>query len=85
MTIDDSEISTMLKSAHEKLTVNGMERTKLKQFINRCTEIIQTPTTDDPKVMKDIMDDTLEVEMSTDRRQAIYDKLLVDKTTLKIV
>jgi len=82
MPVDDDIMKIMLKNAYDKLTTNGEERTKLKQFIQACTEITKIQSSIDPKVMEDVVDKNLGVKMSSARRQAIYDKLLIDKTGL---
>lgn len=82
MPIDEQELASVLKSAYDKLTINGNEKIKLRKFILGCTEITQQYTEEDPQVLKDIMDSDLGVKMTTTRRQAIYDKLLANKTEL---
>jgi len=82
MPVDDAILKTTLESANQKLTINGIERSKLKIFIQSCIGITAVPTREDPKVMKDIMDKNLGTKMSTVRRQAIYDKIIADKTPL---
>ncbi len=83
MPIDDKELATMLKSAYEKLTIMNTDRNKLKEFIQRCTGITKQPT-EDPEVMKDVMDMNLGIKMSSTRREAIHNRLLSDKTELGI-
>lgn len=85
MTVDDTQLSKMLQSAYDKLTINGNERSNLKNFIRNCTEIIKVPKENNSSEMKDVIDDTLGIKMATTRRQAIYDKLLTDKTNLNLV
>lgn len=82
MAVDEDNLKLSLESAHKKLTLNGIQRTKLKHFINNCTEISKKPTEADPEIMKDVMDNKLGTTMTDDRREQEYDKLMIDKKDL---
>jgi hypothetical protein len=84
MPVDDAELKLMCDKAIAELNINGVRKYNLKQFIQTCTEITQQPTESDPQIMKDVIDNDLGTEMTTTRRQAIYDKLLEDKVTLEL-
>jgi len=82
MPVDDTKLNTMLKAAHEKLSSNTIERSKLKSFIEGCAAITKVPTQDDPTIMEIPNDRMLGAKYSSTRRNEIYDKLLADKITL---
>jgi len=79
MPVDDEEIETMLQLANTKEDLNCDERSKLKIFIGGLKEIKKIEV--DGKLEVKI-DRHLGTEISTLRRQAIFDKLLVDRTEL---
>ncbi len=82
MPVDDIELENMYQLVLNKLEINRQEETSLKIFLHTCNEIKKIPSKEDPNVMQDILDRNLGIKMAFTRRQAIYDKLLDDKTTL---
>ena len=82
MPVDDAALDTMLQDASTKLDTLNQERNKLRTFIQTAKQIKKIPTRDDPTVFKDVMDRNLGVKMTAGRRDAIFAKLVADKTTL---
>lgn len=82
MPVDDTELSKMLQSAYDELDIHNSKRSALKEFIQTCSEITKVPTQDDPTKMEVGNDRLLGTKLTEGRRQAIYTKLLADKTTL---
>ena len=77
MVVDDKRLSNMLEMAYKKLIINTAKRKNIKQFVKRCSIITQTLNVDGS-----IIDHMLDTEMSDERRQMIYDKLLIDQDSL---
>lgn len=82
MPIDEVKLKDMIQSASDKLQVNGEERVKLKQFSGHCSEILQVPTVADPNIMENPKDRLLGTKMNDSRRQASYDVLVLEESSL---
>jgi len=84
MPVDNAELTKMIQLAHLKLKTVKAEQNKLSDFIENCASILETPNVENPESMNEIKDPNLGKKMSVARRQAIYDVILVDKSTLDL-
>lgn len=84
MAIDESELAEMLKDASNKLISISSERGGLKQFISICNAITLVPSEADPSIFEIPIDIELGTQYTTERREAIFDKLVLDRLDLDI-
>lgn len=84
MAIDESELAEMLKDASNKLISISSERGELKQFISICNAITLVPSEVDPSIFEIPIDIELGIQYTTERREAIFDKLVLDRLDLDI-
>ena len=83
MVVDDTELASMLQLASTELQLVQAKKRNLRKFIDDCLDITKPPTKD-PTDEGIVIDKKLEIEMTTTRRQSLYDKLLKDKVTLEL-
>ena len=82
--VDDTELAEMLNDGNSKLMSMASERGELKQFISTCNAITLVPSQMDSGILEIPIDIEIGKQYSIERREAIYDKLLVDKGALDL-
>jgi len=89
MPIDEDILESTISNLVDKINANSIQRTKLRELYAYAQEIalvsIPDPTPEEPSRTKKIMpiDKKLGTKITDERREAIYEKLLVDVDNLK--
>jgi len=88
MAVDETILESTIVDLSEKLNAVSLERQNLKTIIRDAQSIVMVnvpdPTEEDPRRTKKELpqDNKLGAEITTERREQIYDKIIVDVAAL---
>lgn len=84
MVVDDADITSLIEKTDIELGITGTRKSNLKQLLRNLKAIEKPvdPTDETKRIMP--IDRGVGGDMKPARRQAIYDKILIDKTELDL-